>query len=264
MVSAGEVEQYVYCPHNWLLARGGAEGNGQGSARGIAAHKAEGHAQSQVEADKKEYRSALNWALRLLAVAASSTFLTLELIFLRATPQHIILLTVALVLVASSGGLLVIALVAQERYKSGQKEAGIVPGTLVDTDLVGGGRLLRDPARDLTGTPDYVLQTSHGFVPVEVKTGKTPDHPHPNHIQQVACYLDLLEATTGTAPEYGLLTYPQGTFRISWDAAQRKALDATLARLKQSIATGVADRDHQQPGRCRGCARRDACDQRLA
>ncbi|HUR62117.1 MAG TPA: PD-(D/E)XK nuclease family protein [Candidatus Thermoplasmatota archaeon] len=264
MVSAGEVEQYVYCPHNWLLARKGVDGKGAASARGIDAHKAEGRAQSQVELDKKEYRSALNWALRLLGVAASATFLTLELIFLRASPQHYILLSVALVLLASSGGLLVIALVAQERYKEAQKDAGLVPGTLVDSDLVGGGRLLRDPARDLTGTPDYVLQTPHGYVPVEVKSGKTPERPHANHLQQVACYLALIEANTGKAPEYGLLTYPQGTFRVSWDDAQRQALEATLARIRLSMAAGVADRDHQQPGRCRGCARRDACEQRLA
>jgi hypothetical protein len=34
--------------------------------------------------------------------------------------------------------------------------------------------------------------------------------------------------------------------------------------MAEAKAAGKADRDHEQPGRCRGCARRDACEQRLA
>jgi CRISPR-associated exonuclease Cas4 len=264
MPSAGEVEQFAYCAHNWWLARGGVDPTTSGSRRGIEEHARGGKAIASAEVDKTEYRRAVAWAFRFLAMAGSVTVLTLELLFLRQTPQHYLFLTLALVLVASSGGLLVIALTAQETYRATQQAGRIVPGQVVDSDLTGEGKVLTDPTLDLSGKPDYILKTAHGLVPVEVKTGQTPERPYESHVLQVASYLHLLETTTGKAPEYGLLTYPQGTFRVGWDDDLRGRLRATLARMAAAKAAGKADRDHQQPGRCRGCARRAACDQRLA
>ncbi|MEA3144332.1 MAG: CRISPR-associated exonuclease Cas4 [Thermoplasmata archaeon] len=264
MPSAGEVEQFAYCAHNWWLARRGVDSATAGSVRGIQEHARGGEAIASAELDKKEYRRALAWAFRFLAMAGSVTVLALELLFLRQTPQHYLFLTLALVLVASSGGLLVIALTVQETYRATQQAGRIVPGHVIDSDLAGEGQVLTDPALGLSGKPDYVLKTAHGLVPVEVKTGQTPQRPYDSHALQVASYLHLLEANTGKAPEYGLLTYPQGTFRIGWDDGLRAKLKATLERMAAAEAAGKADRDHEQPGRCRGCARRAACDQRLA
>jgi CRISPR-associated exonuclease Cas4 len=263
MPSAGEVEQFAYCAHNWWLARQGATGSGEGSRRGIAEHQRLGTRQQDVEAGKRDYRQGLNWSFRFLGVAASATFLTLEVLYLRASPYHILFLTMALVLVSASTGLLVIALDAQRRVGTAEASGELVPGTLLDSDLSGGGRTLRDPAWDLSGTPDYLLDTPGGPVPVEVKTGHTPNRPYANHVLQLSCYLRLLEAN-GTPPPYGLVNYPDGVFRVAWDDAHKADLKAVLARMAEAKATGKADRDHEQAGRCKGCARRDACDQRLA
>jgi CRISPR-associated exonuclease Cas4 len=264
MPSAGEVEQFAYCAHNWWLARKGVDPHAQGSQRGIAEHRKGGEALQTAEQQKTEYRRAIAWSFRFLGVAASLTVLTLELVLLRQSPQHIIFLTLALVLVASSSGLLVIALTSKEEYKAEQQAARLVPGQVVDSDLAGGGKVMHDDLHGLSGAPDYILQTAHGVVPVEVKTGMTPKRPFESHVLQVASYLQLVEATTGKQPEYGLLTYPQGIFRIAWDPDLRTRLLATLDRMAAAVATGKADRDHQEPGRCRGCARRDACEQKLA
>jgi CRISPR/Cas system-associated exonuclease Cas4 (RecB family) len=263
MPSAGEVEQFAYCAHNWWLARRGATGEGEGSRRGIERHRRLGREQEKVEADKHEQRQGLNWSFRLLAVAASATFLTVELLYLRASPYHILLLTLALVMVSASTGLMVIALDAERRVRSAETKGDLVPGRLLDTDLAGGGRTLHDPEWDLTGTPDYLLDTPGGPVPVEVKTGHTPGRPYANHVLQVSCYLRLLEAS-GRRPPYGLINYPDGVFRVAWGEQQKADLRAVLDRMSAAKAAGRADRDHEQPGRCRGCARRDACEQRLA
>jgi CRISPR-associated exonuclease Cas4 len=261
--SARDVERFAYCAHNWLLARQGVDPTTEASRTGIEEHRQKGVAQAQVEADKREYRSAFQWFFRLLGFAASATFLTLELMYLRATRLHIILLTTALVLVGASAGLLVLSILAERKYREEEREAGLVPGQLVGTDLAGQGELLRDPEWGLTGRPDYILETPNGLVPVEVKTGHAPEHPHRSHALQVACYLRLLEAS-GKKPTYGLLNYTDGVFRIGWDDALKADLKATLGRIAEAERTGRADRDHQHPARCRGCARRDACDQRLA
>ena len=263
MPSAKEVEQFAYCAHNWWLARRGATGDGEAARRGQAGHAALGREQSKTEAEKREYRSALTWSFRILAVAGSATFLTVELAFLQASPYHILLLTTALVMVAASAGLLVIALLAQTAYRRRQSEAGLIPGRLLDSDLAQQAPLLEDATWGLHGRPDYILQTHNGPTPVEVKTGHTPEHPHRSHALQLACYLRLLEAN-GPAPAYGLLQYPAGVFRVDWTPALKADLKSTLASMAQAQATGKADRDHEQAGRCRGCARRDACDQKLA
>lgn len=263
MPSAGEVEQFAYCAHNWWLARQGATGEGAGSRRGVEEHGRLGSEQRKVESDKREHRQGLNWSFRMLGVAGSATFLTLEVVYLRASPYHILFLTLALVLVSASTGLLVIALDAERRVRQAEARGELVPGELLDSDLGGGGQVLHDPEWDISGTPDYLLDTPNGPVPVEVKTGHTPNKPYPNHVLQVSCYMRLLEAS-GRTPPYGLVNYPDGVFRVAWGDAQKADLRAVLGRMAAAKAAGKADRDHEQPGRCRGCARRDACEQRLA
>lgn len=265
MPSAGEVEQYGYCAHNWWLAQeGGHGGEGEGSRRGVAEHRRLGEEQRQAETHKRDYKQGITWSFRLLLVAGSFTFLTLELVFLRQHPQHILFLTMALVLVSASSGTMVIALDAQRRLAK-QQEKGelILTHDLLDSDLQGKGTVLRDPEWDLTGTPDYLLDTPNGPVPVEVKTGHTPNKPYPNHILQLSCYLRLLEAN-GRTPPYGLVNYPEGVFRVAWGEPQKADLRTVLDRMAQAKRDGKADRDHEQPGRCKGCARRAACEQRLA
>ncbi|MEK6985026.1 MAG: Dna2/Cas4 domain-containing protein [Candidatus Thermoplasmatota archaeon] len=263
MPSAKEVEQFGYCAHNWWLAKQGASGAGDAARRGQARHDALGAQQTAVEREKRDYRYALRWAFRILGVAASATFLTLELLYLRAVEQHVILLSTAIVATAASGALLVIAFLAQIRYRREQRASGLVPGRLLASDLAEQTPLLSDVVRGLSGRPDYILQTREGPTPVEVKSGRTPDHPYRSHTLQLACYLRLLDAN-GQAPQYGLLQYPDGIFRVDWTPQLKADLDATLAQMQAATLAGRADRDHEQAGRCRGCARRAACEQKLA
>jgi CRISPR/Cas system-associated exonuclease Cas4 (RecB family) len=264
MTSAGEVEQFAYCAHNWWLARQGETGEGVGSKRGVSEHKRLGGEQREAEVHKRDIKQGFSWSFRLLLVACSFTLLALELVFLRQHPQHILFLTVGLVLVSASAGSMVIALDAQKRLKEKADKGEIITAhPLLDSDLGGGGKTMHDPAWDISGTPDYLLATPGGPVPVEVKTGHTPAKPYANHVLQVSCYLRLLEAS-GRTPPYGLINYPDGVFRVAWGDPQKADLRAVLDRIAAARRDGKADRDHEQPGRCRGCARRDACEQRLA
>ena len=264
LTSAGEVEQYAYCAHNWWLARHGVDSHAEDSQRGMAAHRTLGAAQTQIEGEKRESSRAWAWFFRLVAFACSGLVLTLEVVYLRSFNHIVLLVTATGILVAGGTALLLLGIINDRRYKLHQGQAHLVPGKLVASDLSGQGPLLHDPAWDVHGRPDYVLETASGFVPVEVKASRTPEHPHANHRLQLACYLRLLEVKTGKAPEYGLLNYPEGVFRVAWDDALRAELKGTLNRIASARASGVADRDHHHRGRCIGCARRDACDQKLA
>lgn len=263
MPSAGDVEQFAYCPHNWLLAQRGVDDHGGASRRGMERHHEIGAARRRLEDRRREEQHALTWMFRLLMAACSVTFLTIELVYLSAHPLHWLFLTVALVMTGASSALLIIAALARQQAEREMRMHGLVPGVLAAEGADGGAPLLEDSDLDLRGTPDYLLETDAGPVPVEVKTGRTPKRPHASHVLQLACYLHLLEAR-GSPPPYGLVQYPDGVFRVAWDDDLRGALRGVLDRLRAAERTGEANRDHDHAERCRGCARRSACDQALA
>jgi len=101
-------------------------------------------------------------------------------------------------------------------------------------------------------------------VPVLVKSGKAPREPYESHRLQLACLLRLAEVRDGQRPNYGLIAYKDGLFAVAWDGTLEARLRETLARMEAARAASKADRDHEDPRRCRGCARRGACEQRLA
>lgn len=264
LTSAGEVEQFAYCAHNWWLARQGVDTHAEDSTRGMARHQELGRRQKRIEWEKRETKRAWTWFFRVVAFACSATVLTLELVYLQSFEHLVILVSLTGVLVAAGAALLILGIFNERRARHLESESSLVPGKLVASDLSGEGPLLHDPEWGLSGRPDYVLETQSGFVPVEVKAARTPPRPHANHRLQLGCYLRLIEVKTGKPPEYGLLNYPEGVFRVAWDDGLRAEVKATLERMAQARAAGRADRDHEHVARCRGCARRDACDQRLA
>ncbi len=261
--SAGEVEQFAYCPQNWWLAKQGQDSHDGASERGVDEHRHLQEAQQVVEQRHREYHDGLRWSFRVLMAASSVSFLALELVFLRAHPLHWAFLLTALLLTSLSAALLAIALFAGRDADRMRDEHGFVKGDLQEESWLGGAPL-HDSEWGLTGKPDYVVKTEEGFVPVEVKTGRTPQKPFESHQLQVACYLRLLEADGAPLAGYGLLTYPEGVFKVTWDDRSRASLRAILARMAQAKDEGKADRDHEHVGRCRGCARRQFCSQSLA
>lgn len=255
------MERFVYCAHNWWLAKQGHDAD-KDAMRGVEAHNRIGEALHETERHRRENLRALRWSFRGAAVAGALTIATLAIIGFDRTAESYILLTAALVMLNGSVGLLTIAMVEERTIKRIQREMGLVPGVLVDDDLAGDGELLHDADWDLHGRPDYILEVADGRrIPIEVKSSR-PRQPYDSHRMQLACYMRLMEVQ-GEAVEYGMLTYPHGVFRVDWDAAMRDRLRGVLARMQEAEAAGAADRDHNHVARCKGCARRDACKQRL-
>lgn len=262
MPSAGEVEQFAYCAHNWWLARAGRDSKSRASERGVEEHRHLQEAQQVVRARQGEYRDGMRWSFRILMASTSLTFLTLEVVYLRAHPLHWVFLLTALLMTSLSAALLAVALFANRDVGRLEEEHRFVHGEVQDQAWLG-GKPLHDPSWGLSGKPDYVVETEDGVVPVEVKTGRTPDRPFPSHRLQVASYLRLLEANGAALAGHGMLTYPEGVFKVHWDEETQAELREVLARMATALDEGKADRDHAHPGRCRGCARREFCDQRL-
>ncbi len=147
-----------------------------------------------------------------------------------------------------------------------RKQAGLPGGRVVYTDTCAWGKLekpLFDPILGLTGKPDYLVERDGQLIPVEVKTGRTPEAPYDSHIYQVAAYCLLVQKTYGKRPAYGLIHYPRRDFAVDFTPELESALLEQLAEMRRDDLRRDVPRSHEEPMRCRACGFRKVCDQKL-
>lgn len=263
--SAADVERYVYCPLSWALARRGQEGADEALAQGEKAHEQMGTSIRFWRRVLEQHYDALRVAMYLALTAASAATLALEVVVLDSQgPFHWILILMSLTWLMIALVFLLRAMFKEREAQEFVTQAGLVQGELAYSDLDRPGETLRSEKYALSGRPDYIVRRGEGYIPVEVKTGRTPDQPHDSHLMQLGVYCVLVEELYGRRPDIGVLQYPERTFEVPFtDQFRDKVLETTL-RMRLSDMTGVVHRNHERPGKCRGCSRRDACPERLA
>ncbi len=162
--------------------------------------------------------------------------------------------------------LVIIALVLLWQSNRQRKQAGLPGGRVVYTDTRAWGKVekpLFDPLLGLTGKPDYLVEHDGQLIPVEVKTGRTPEAPYDSHIYQAAAYCLLIEKAYGKRPAYGLIHYPHRDFAVDFTPGLESALLEQLAEMRRDELRRNVPRSHDDPMRCRACGFRKVCDQKL-
>jgi len=147
-----------------------------------------------------------------------------------------------------------------------RKRSGLPAGRVVYDDASAWGVVeqpLFDARLNLAGKPDYLVQGDGEIVPVEVKSGRTPNAPYEAHIFQLAAYCLLVERSYGVRPTYGIIRYPERTFAIDYTSALEADLHALLDEMRRAERRGDGGRSHHQAARCASCGYRENCDQRL-
>ena len=148
-----------------------------------------------------------------------------------------------------------------------RQATGLPAGRVVYTDTRGWGRVekpLFSPRWQLTGKPDYLVQTGDGMVPVEVKSGRAPaEGAYPAHRYQLAAYCLLVAETYRSRPAYGLIQYADKTVAVDYTPDLEKELLETIGALRADFEADDVARSHASPARCRACGFRDVCDERL-
>jgi CRISPR-associated exonuclease Cas4 len=170
----------------------------------------------------------------------------------------------AAILIAA--GLLVLAALLLARSSELRREHGLPSGKVVYSDTGEerrGVRSLYSERYALAGKPDYLVATSAGLVPVEVKPERTDAEPRESHLLQVLAYCLLLEETQGKKPPYGLLRYKHDTFKVDYNRETRDHLLSVLEEMRESLQEAEVHRNHEQAARCRRCAYRPLCDESL-
>ena len=154
-------------------------------------------------------------------------------------------------------------------FISGRKRraAGLPSGRVIYTDTRAWGKVekpLFDKDLSLAGRPDYLIEHNGKIIPVEVKTGRTPESPYDSHIFQVAIYCLLVQKTYSKRPSYGIIHYPGRDFAVDYTTELENTLLDLIADMRINEHRSQVTRSHEDEQRCRRCGFRQVCDQRLA
>lgn len=164
-------------------------------------------------------------------------------------------------------GLFILALVFLWQSWRQRRAAGLPGGRVIYTDTRAWGKLdkpLYYQALGLTGKPDYIVEQNGRYIPVEVKTGKTPAAPYDSHIFQLASYCLLVEKTYGKRPPYGIIHYAERDFAIDYTRELETALLDLLAEMRRDERRDEVHRSHNNTARCASCGFRTDCDETLS
>jgi CRISPR/Cas system-associated exonuclease Cas4 (RecB family) len=149
-------------------------------------------------------------------------------------------------------------------------EMGLPHGEVFSQDHVGQpmrARTLVSRRYGLRGTPDCLIRTRDGIVPVELKRTAHPpsgEGVYPNHMIQVLAYCVLVEENYREPVPYGLVLYGGNEARKVYLTEDRLAwLIGVMDELRHAQSGGEKDRSHEQSGRCLGCGLREKCNQAL-
>ena len=174
------------------------------------------------------------------------------------------LLVIALVWTLLANTRLQAALRANQNIEKKDEEIGMDGLGEIHYSDGRGALLLEDPESGLRGRPDQITKIGDDLIPVEFKSGRTPKNPHKSHRFQVLAYLQLITAVTGKSPPFGLLRYgSEFVHSIEWNAAAKLEIKNTMIDIQRTIVEGGAKRDHERPGKCANCSRREDCPDRI-
>ncbi|MQC26442.1 MAG: Dna2/Cas4 domain-containing protein [Chloroflexi bacterium] len=144
---------------------------------------------------------------------------------------------------------------------------GIPQGRLVYADMGAEMRVdapLFDAALNLVGRPDYLVRSGEEFIPIEVKSGRTPAKPYDSHVYQLAAYCVLVASRYGRRPTHGIIRYPQREFRVEFTPELERGLHTLLDEMHAAKhRPEPLPRSHNQAARCRVCGFLARCDQSL-
>ncbi len=152
----------------------------------------------------------------------------------------------------------------ENRVWKERKSIQLPEGQIIYTDLDDGtSEIMESTLYGIRGRPDHILLKDGHYIPVELKTGRTPRGPLFSHIVQLGAYCLILEDITRKSPPYGILKYPERSFEIEFTEELKEIVLKKRDELLRDLEKGEAHRNHHRVGKCRACSRRRICPERL-
>lgn len=267
IISASEMERYGYCPLSWWLGRSGVEAKGSEVESGLAKHREIGDSLRTLLFEESRSRETSS---TLLAVVGYITLLVLAALFILWQGDVFegnIVLIVSLVCMLAATYLLYRLLQSTERIDQLRDDYRLGEGDIEAPDgLSDHSPVLKSEKHNLAGRPDYILHEDGARLPVEVKTGRRPQAPFFSHVLQTGAYCLLVEEAGGTPPPGGQLRYGLDSepHFVAWEPKLRSIVLEKLGEMNDALAgRSEVHRNHNRPGKCRNCSRRQGCPERL-
>jgi len=203
----------------------------------------------------------LERAFALSSVLAVFIILNLIIIYDVPTEMAMVCMVLSLIWLIGTSIALFVSLSSQKESEIRKGEAHTrAKITYIGTDSSG---LLRSEKFGLSGRPDYILQENGEVVPVEMKSGRMPKGPLFSHIVQLAAYCLILSEDPNNKVTRGILKYGTQEFDIDFDEGLKALVMCKLVEMRDALDKGEAHRNHNRPGKCRSCSRRDECPEKI-
>ena len=276
VISAGDLEKFGYCPLAWWLSDEEPAkqvplkvDSAKQLAEGKKAHTDEGEALKEIRSGEEVIHESEMYIWRFSAVGTGIALFGFALTAYGLEGWPVALIPMAISLVWILTAVLLFRLGIRYRARTRARRAAIkaTEGTVA---YVGEGKTIdEDPALfshrlGLVGAPDSVVERDSTFIPVELKTGRAPKGPFFSHVLQVIAYCALVEEKYGKAPPFGIVKYGQtAEFEVEYGEEQKRLLESMLGKMRDALETEDVHRNHDRPGKCANCSRREGCPERL-
>jgi len=163
------------------------------------------------------------------------------------------------------GAALMTFIIAKRLSKEAQKTRNqyrIPNGQITYSDLNRPARPLFSRRYRLTGKPDYIVRTTNGYIPVEIKSGGYAN-PQNNHIMQLAAYCQLIEEQFSSFVPHGVLVYNNQDYKIQFDPKLRFDLETVIKQMRKSLETKKPSVNHNDSAKCITCSMKSYCLDKL-
>jgi CRISPR-associated exonuclease Cas4 len=192
-----------------------------------------------------------------------AVFFVLNIIIIYDVPTEVasICMVLSLIWLIGTSIALFLSLSSQRRSEIRKGESHINARiSYIGTDR---SKILKSEKYGLTGRPDYILHENGGIVPVEMKSGRRPKGPLFSHIVQLAAYCLILDEDPDNKVTRGILKYGDHEIDIDFDEGLKNIVVSKLDEMRAALESGEVHRNHNRPGKCQSCSRRDDCPERL-
>jgi CRISPR-associated exonuclease Cas4 len=155
--------------------------------------------------------------------------------------------------------LAVLSVVGWLYFRSQAAQSPIPDGDIIyiDTDRIEIHEPLVSDTYLQTGKPDYIVRTTAGIVPVEVKSRACGERgPYEGEVAQLVAYCLLVEDVMGEPMPKGLLQYADREVPVAFTEKRRAKLLGLLEEMWSLEGAADVARSHEHAGRCRSCGYR--------
>ena len=266
-VSASDLERYGYCPLSWKLHKDGIDAEGKGIVDGTKKKREVRNILQNLFNQENYSDSTYQNFNSVIKVAIVTNLIGIFFLLFRDSLVGYFLISLSFIWLIVASLYLYFFLYSHETVDEMKSKLDVEN----DKSNNSNERRISTPklfsnSVGLCGKPAYVLENNEEMIPVDVKSGRKPEAPFFNHVLQNAAYCFLVEEQLKTKVPHGIIRYgmKENSHTVTWDEDLKNLLIEKISEMEKILdGDKEAHRNHNRPGKCKNCSRKEACPERL-